>query len=486
MQRCQVCTNLCDFSCRCRENITYTCYKHSSEHLEHKELCFMPNNQILTENCPKLISALNTKKQELSDLIFRAEDITEKCMQSIYSAFEQAKLTLNQSIDDLNRAIEILSNIDSDHDYKYVSLFSLFFDENYEVFESSVVLFDDNFEKVDKWAKNLFKIVSYTGNYLKNFRYIREDEAFIKNEMARLKLINHAKRKKNTFKNLSDVIKLIKNNSCNLTLQSHTITGQNNSDESTFTSHLLSLCCKEMRSIKVTGCKFNNSQFKMFVDSLKNYKSVSNLEINDSISNMKQVLNFSEFFRKPKNLKSLIIANNAICDIGIAALFLSLPERMPLLVMDLSNNFITKCGAKTLSNALPKFKFLRELKLNVNKLGPEGAAFISTSLKSMLSLEVLLMNRNLIECEGFSHLIKNICYLPHLCVLNIWGNDINDERGLLLAEYLKYMNCLSKLYIDLVISDDVKKMICSSAGKMCRIVAKNLTNRVVVKKSIFN
>ncbi|OMJ76995.1 hypothetical protein SteCoe_23512 [Stentor coeruleus] len=481
MQKCRICTNLSDFSCHCREDITYICYKHSPEHLNHKDLFYIPNPQILVTKFPELIMNLNAKKQELSDLILEAENITEKCIQNIYTAFEKAQTVLNQSIDDLNKAIEILLNTRSDQEYNYISLYSLVFEENYEIFDASLVMFIDNYKKIEKWAGKLFNVVSYSGNYLKNFKYIREDKEFIRKENERRLILTQAKSKKKSFKELSGTINLVKNRSHKMKLMFHNINEKYNQDEFAFTSNMLSLCCTNINQIKLTNVKLTDSQFNLFVQSLKQYTYVKSLELNDSIMNTQQILALSEYLKHPKNLKNLSIPNNAVCDEGINILLASLSEYTILKVIDLSQNFITVTGVKILNQILPQFYNLRELNLNNNKLEIGGAMILSKTLKNLLNLECLFINRNKMMCEGITYIIKSICFLPHLCILDMWGNDIFDEGGLFLAEHLKYMLCLNRLYIDLVMGEDVKQIIAGNAVKICKIIGKNETNRLVIK-----
>lgn len=485
MQKCQNCSNLCDFSCHCREDITYICYKHSSEHLSHKDLYFIPNSQMVKEKFPQLILTLNAKKQELSDLILKAENITEKCIQNIYSAFERTQDIINKSIEDLNKAIEIILSTRSDQECNYISLYSLIFEENYEIFDSSLVMFTDYYKKIEKWAGKLFYVKTYSGNYLKNFKYIREDEQFIKKEYERRSILTQAKSKKKFFKELSSIIKMVKSHSGNMKLLYHNINEKCDQNEFTFMSNMLSLCCKNLHQTKLTNVKLTDSQFSSFAQSLNQYNCVKSLELDDSIMNNQQVLILSEYLKKSKNLKSFIIPNNAVCDAGIEIIFASLSGNTQLKAIDLSQNFITITGASILSQILPQFNNLRELTLNNNKLETGGAIILSKTLKNLFNLEVLFINRNKMMCEGITYIVKSICFLPHLCVLDMWGNDIYDEGGLFLAEYLKYMLCLSRLYVDLVMGEDVKRAIACNAVKMCKIVGKNETNRLVIKAPVF-
>ena len=165
------------------------------------------------------------------------------------------------------------------------------------------------------------------------------------------------------------------------------------------------------------------------------------------------------------------------------AFSLALKNYCKIKELNLSGNFLTETGAEILSDALKHIPTLISLSLENNQIGPIGGLYLKSGLIELKRLESFSIQINGLLAQGVACIMEALSILPHICRLNICMNDIDDEGGLIVCSYLYNLKCLSYLVVDLVLSNDVKSLICASVPEFCKVLCRNAESRIVLKSS---
>lgn len=151
---------------------------------------------------------------------------------------------------------------------------------------------------------------------------------------------------------------------------------------------------------------------------------------------------------KNHTLKSLIIHNQSIKDIGVEVLTKALcsNNKIPLKHLDLTGNKISWVGAYFLAELLSKKNSsLKYLNLTFNQIGDSGAARFAKILEDNSTLESLLLSTNQITDKSILLLASAIEINKTLKTLFLFSNKISDLGAAQLLESIKVNKTLTKL-----------------------------------------
>ncbi|OMJ67711.1 hypothetical protein SteCoe_35058 [Stentor coeruleus] len=480
MQRCLNCTNTSDFVCYCQSSNLTLCYKHASSHFVHEEIYLIPTLTSHRKIQP-LIDILNGKKKKIKGFISQAEEIIGKCINDIHKAFTDIETKLNQCLSDIDNAIDKLKTLHFGKAEKYLAVHSFLFQENADLLNSDMVIFQQKYVYIEHITKKLFKVFSTTETLSQGISLCNLDKEFYEKEIERVKIQQKEKILRKT-NNSNDDRSIMKSNRVKNRLLCDNFNGEANKDYYIDHSLLYSDYSRKITRISYTSTRFTDNQFEKIVQIFKNYEKIKSIEIEDVISNEYQFTIFCEYLSKVNYLKVLCLSYNLLGDANIQLLCKSITNMKRLYSLNLFQNLISNAGCIHLAKILSTFSNLMELDLGYNNIGPEGAEALKQSLPQLKLLEELSIDHNQLLPEGIMNIMIGIHTLPHISILNIAMNDGFDEGGLIIAEYARYLKCLTKLYIDIVTSADVKQSICEAVMKSCKVICTNDNDRVVIKR----
>ena len=331
----------------------------------------------------------------------------------------------------------------------------------------------------------MFKFQSFTESLLKPMENFNFDQSFFDEELVRFKSLKAIKRIKNKHKGnqfYDSIYKVSKKRLNKYKSGSLTCTNKLTDDD---LSMLLesSKCVYSSDALFLSNLELSEKDFLNFFTYLSSYKKITPcLYLTNSIFSEEHIKLAFLALERYTSLVKLDLSQNVLGVEGIKSLSNSIKSYNKLIFLNLSSTFISSEGASYLKEALLCLPTLVSLNINDNQLGEEGALIISEALSSLRNLEELDINSNQLRARGTQFIMESIYILPHFCVLDICLNDIEDEGGLVICSYLKYMRTLFYLYIDFVLNKDVKDLLAFESPKYCKIISKNLENRLVIKK----
>jgi len=111
-------------------------------------------------------------------------------------------------------------------------------------------------------------------------------------------------------------------------------------------------------------------------------------------------------------------------------------------ILNLSNNSIKDAGLKILSKSLKSNFTLTHFDVRGNDITSDGAYYISDCLSENATLQEISLDSNRIDNRGAIDLAENLALNPttRLQILDLARNEISDEGGLILAQFLANSN----------------------------------------------
>ncbi|OMJ80202.1 hypothetical protein SteCoe_19608 [Stentor coeruleus] len=478
MERCANCANISDFICQCQKNHVFLCYKHASYHFVHDDICIIPTVSSCSKIKP-LIGILNAKKEKIKGFISQAEKITRECINNIHKAFTDVEGKLNRCIYDIDNAMNKLKILHLGRAEKYLTVHSFLFEENVNLLNSDMVIFQEKYVYIEHITKKLYKVFSTTEFLSQGISLCNLDNEFYKREIERVKIQQKVKELSKTS-NIEEDKSIMKSNRT----KNHLLYFHINDDEDCYIeiSLLYSDYSRKINRIYCCDVKFSDEKFKKIVQTFKNYEKIKSIDLENAISNEYQFSLFCEYLGNVDCIKYINLPFNGLGDSDIQLFSESTRKMKRLLSLNLTQNIISDVGCIHLSKTLSTFSNLMELDLGYNNIGPEGAESLGQALPQLRILEELSIQHNSLEPKGIMSIMIGIHTLPHICILNIAMNEGYDEGGLTIAEYARHLKCLIRLYIDIVTSADIKHIICQSVAKSCKVICINENDRVVIKK----
>ncbi|EZA55277.1 ran GTPase-activating protein 1 [Ooceraea biroi] len=135
-------------------------------------------------------------------------------------------------------------------------------------------------------------------------------------------------------------------------------------------------------------------------------------------------------FQKLKTLEEVVMPQNGIYHIGIAALARGLSANPGLRVLNLNDNTIGLKGASALAEVLPTFRSLEELNLGDCLLKTKGTLVLTEALAisgNHVSLRCLDLSNNEIRMDGGSAIARAMSDKARLTNLQLDGNCFGTE-----------------------------------------------------------
>jgi NLR family CARD domain-containing protein 3 len=181
--------------------------------------------------------------------------------------------------------------------------------------------------------------------------------------------------------------------------------------------------------------------------------SLSLLDIRSNNITATGALSIQGLIVNSSNLKSLILSDNELGDIGVMAIARGLQHlpRGSLEKLDVNANNISSVGATALALMLRINMSLSELNLSYNSIGDEGAVAIAAALQINKTLRCLSLRRNGIGNIGVQKFAESLPLMSALKELILAKNDINQMgasallRGLRSNVDLEYLNVEEKV-----------------------------------------
>lgn len=481
MNRCSECGNISDFLCDCDNIPKVFCYKHLSKHSLHNGIKFVPNNHSLVK-LAEVKDFFDRKKSEIENLVSECYEIKSKCIEALEKAYEKAQNTLLESYSDLSQTIDVLNSLQAYSPIPYIPVFACFFEPDLDFMQNDLIVLSNKSQQLIHDAEKLYSITSRTKDLLTFQKSPYTDYEFFHLELERIKLKEKIHKMKKNQENLSLYSNTIKSNRSKHGVLYTNFDTQVEMPDLLEAENMLALYCKRIYRISIINKDFTNDQFKKLIKIFTDYDVVKNVNIDDSISNSYQFSEFLGALPKLNCAKHVIVPRNCFLDEGIQKICLELHNFYRLCTLDLAGNLITEKGCEYICSLIPHIKCLRDFNLSDNRIGPTGAQILRPYLSSLINLEEFRISNNFLHVEGVIEIIKGTYYLKRLCILDISLNEMMDEGALFLAENLKYYTILNKLFIDSVLANEVKKILCEKAGDTCKIVCKGVDNKVCIKK----
>ncbi|OMJ84166.1 hypothetical protein SteCoe_14792 [Stentor coeruleus] len=506
MEKCSICSSTVDFVCSCKPPAVYFCYKHCLPHYSHPELKFIPSNckppavYFCYKHClphyshPELkfipsnfslskasdvIKTLENKKQQIYLCIEQIQQTTAKIIKDIEALLLDSMKKLIKGTQEIDKSIIGLKKLTKDNEINFLGVHSFLFDE--EFLNKEIIEYSDNYLKAKGSLLNLFTLKVLTKRLLNPAYKKNEDFDYYRNEFGRLSIINDLKSIKKNSPDKSKWAFTMKLNESKDFIYSLNLNKQSNIKHFLKECSVLKLWTKKLYEVRVRNVQLSNSDLMEATLCLACIPKIKTLEFYSSIS-VGQMQSFSGFLSKKSSVKYLYLGGNIFCDKGIEALCKALVNLYNLQSLDLSDNFIEVSGAQLLAKALQNTPFLRYLNLNNNKLGYPGTKLLCEALRNLRILEELHLSNNLIQTEGIREVMISVYTHSHLYVLDLSKNEIFDEGGLIIANYLPHMQYLHYLKIDLMLSTEVKQTLSKVTTKCCKIKSIGVDSKAVIKK----
>ena len=149
------------------------------------------------------------------------------------------------------------------------------------------------------------------------------------------------------------------------------------------------------------------------------------------------------------SIKALCLSNNNINDNDVFMLSQALSQNktLPLEKLELSFNAISDSGVECLMNAIWGTPHMRVVKLDNNKLQDRGAQLCAVALTS-IALEELDLGFNCITTVGIRSLMKKVPECVSLRRLSLSGVAIDQNASKAIAVALAYSASLTSLNLD--------------------------------------
>ena len=476
------CLSISDFVCNCKGKFQSYCYSHAKSHFQHNDIKFVPNLKTI-QKIPQIVDVLKERLEILKQYKEHANLVASLCIENINKALKNAQSRFDHMISNLLQVQLIMQDENINKPVDYLGIHNYFFADSL-VNLKVLFRFRVNSSHFEKYCKKLFEIDDYTEMLVKPFGKSPLDEVFYEKELNRIAnatIIKNAKKLNNQDQFLKTIYSGVKSRGSNMGV----LFGEITSNDMLNNICAFSRIIEKPRILSITNCKYSDNKFEKVIQIINNYQKISpDLILSDSMNSESQVEMTMIALQRYKSVVNLNFSNNYFGPFGMQNLSNALMGFYKILYLNLNGNFLTETGAKILSNSLKYVPTLISLSLDNNQFGPTGGIYLQDGLLELKRLESLSIQLNDLQARGISSILEAISIMPHICRLNICMNDIDDEGGLILSNYLCGMKCLSYLVIDLVLSNDVKALICSATSDFCKVICRNTDNRVVLKTGL--
>lgn len=189
--------------------------------------------------------------------------------------------------------------------------------------------------------------------------------------------------------------------------------------------------CFSLQELRLMNCGLGITGAKMLAKSLTHcfHKSVEAgkpMELRVFAAGRNRLENdgakaLSAIFGEIGTLQEIIIPQNGIYHVGMAALADALKKNTNMQIINFNDNTITAKGAEPLAEAFYAIEALREINLGDCLLKDEGGQILSDVLA---------------DCH------------PDLEYLNLSGNEIGPDVGIAIANAMGHKDCLRQLILD--------------------------------------
>ena len=476
------CNISADFLCSCESNEQGYCLSHAKSHFSHQTIKFLPNPQTL-KHIPKLILAIQDKIKAVLGYKEEVKAFIADCIKNIQDIEKECFENLSEILSNLDGAIRILKASGLHQPESFLGLHKyIFFEPDSNI--DTLVSFSTATENFKKYCGSLIKIEDCSKALLSEYCDSFTDQDFIRAEKKRQEYLLELKKLKSENNENSEIERI--NQICKQHVCKYVADGLYKSaliGPELEASIIYSKLVSRSKVLSIVDAVYTDEQFARIFEFLCEFKKVSpSIIIKNSITTESQIEMLSMALERYISVKQLDLSQNCLGIAGISYLCPSLKNYYKLLELNLADNFITSKGAEHLSESLCHLRSLISLNIASNQFGIEGALILRPGLANLNALEELIISTNDLFSEGIMAIMESVHKLPHMCKLNISMNDIGDEGGIITSAYLGYMKALSYLCIDMVLSADVKGMICAAVPTTCKVICKNLESRVVIKR----
>ena len=186
-----------------------------------------------------------------------------------------------------------------------------------------------------------------------------------------------------------------------------------------------------------------------FQDALNiiNQNNLSQLNLNHSGIDDKQVALLAKALQENQSLTSLYLSYNQLRAVGVQALANVLQDNQSLKKLDLGGNQLGDAGATALAKALQENQSLKKLHLENNQLGDAGVIALAKALEENQSLKKLHLENNQLGDAGVVALANALQHNHSLASLVLHNNQLGDAGAIALAKVLEENQSLAFLYL---------------------------------------
>ena len=200
-----------------------------------------------------------------------------------------------------------------------------------------------------------------------------------------------------------------------------------------------------LRNFELGSTVNEHETMKIFVNGLKNAKTLKTLNIPDNSINEAGAKILAQALREKKTIPSLNISQNALKQKDLEFLIYTLKDNKFITSLNISKNF----GYSDEKNikALANLQYVKTLDISSNNFTPEDIKEFAKILKENKSIETLKFADNNLKGDALEEFLEALKVNKTITSLDIGGNKLQPAGFELLVEALKVNKVLKKLFI---------------------------------------